>query len=409
MSIGENLRYYRKVKGFTQENLAEGICHTTYISKIENGSISPPKETLKDLCSKLGISLELLIQNEDKQNWLLLNGYLKSIKDSSVNSNRYNDLKNSFKKIENPFLLCHYYTIQLLYCIILKDKSNAESAFKKIRKLDTYVKEEYKYEYFLALGLYEYHYGNLQTSYTYYLQAEQHLDVKELEDPELFYYIALVLSKINNVSLSTMYIYKSLELYNSTMNFNRIIDCNLLLGINLNHMKEYDKSEEYFLKIINLPADNRELQTIKGRAYHNLANIYSKQGNSVKAIEMLHKSILFKEDSEDKSNTFYLLSREYFTINEFDLGEESLSKGFELAKKANNKNYLMKLNVLYYKYFGDSLQYTIILKDAINHFKSIDISYTYKCAESLAEIQASNFHYKEAYETLKATKEMIKS
>lgn len=56
-SLGDTLRELRKQKRLSQEDLAEGICSTVSISRIENGNQIPSQPVLEALLEKLGTGL----------------------------------------------------------------------------------------------------------------------------------------------------------------------------------------------------------------------------------------------------------------------------------------------------------------------------------------------------------------
>ncbi|MDO7905350.1 helix-turn-helix transcriptional regulator [Paenibacillus sp. JX-17] len=67
-SIGENIRFSRLKKGFSQEQLAlnAGV-NTSYIGQIERGEKNPTLKTLDKISSALGITLiDLLSQVDSK-------------------------------------------------------------------------------------------------------------------------------------------------------------------------------------------------------------------------------------------------------------------------------------------------------------------------------------------------------
>lgn len=56
-SLGDTLRELRRQKGFSQEELADGICSPVSISRIENGNQIPSQQVLEALLEKLGTGL----------------------------------------------------------------------------------------------------------------------------------------------------------------------------------------------------------------------------------------------------------------------------------------------------------------------------------------------------------------
>lgn len=65
--IADHLYDLRKEKGFTQEDLAFGICSSGTLSKIENGKRMPTMRTYEALMQRLGESPELFIEFAGKE------------------------------------------------------------------------------------------------------------------------------------------------------------------------------------------------------------------------------------------------------------------------------------------------------------------------------------------------------
>ncbi len=62
--FGQRVRYYRKNRGLSQEQLAE-MCdlHPTYIGQLERGEKNASLETIMRVCSGLSVSPEVLFEN----------------------------------------------------------------------------------------------------------------------------------------------------------------------------------------------------------------------------------------------------------------------------------------------------------------------------------------------------------
>lgn len=61
MSIGEQITHYRKLKGWTQSDLAIKLgVKASHISRWENGKVHPHSATLHTLAEALGVSLDEL-------------------------------------------------------------------------------------------------------------------------------------------------------------------------------------------------------------------------------------------------------------------------------------------------------------------------------------------------------------
>ena len=57
------IRYYRKQRNMTQEELAEGICDTYTLSRYENGTLNPSEENYQRIMNKLEMSEETILFN----------------------------------------------------------------------------------------------------------------------------------------------------------------------------------------------------------------------------------------------------------------------------------------------------------------------------------------------------------
>ena len=56
LKFGSRVRYFRRLRDLTQEQLAEQCdCSTEYISRIERGLVSPSFETIEKICKSLQI------------------------------------------------------------------------------------------------------------------------------------------------------------------------------------------------------------------------------------------------------------------------------------------------------------------------------------------------------------------
>jgi transcriptional regulator with XRE-family HTH domain len=66
MYINSNIAYYRKLRGYTQEQLAEklGVSNKT-ISKWETGKCMPDYSVVKNLCEELEITVAELMDGEE--------------------------------------------------------------------------------------------------------------------------------------------------------------------------------------------------------------------------------------------------------------------------------------------------------------------------------------------------------
>lgn len=79
-NIGENIKYYRQLKGMKQSELAKAVGITaTTLSKLEYGSGSIKLDTLSEIAKVLGVMPERLLFSPDSM--VLNSDVLKKIKE----------------------------------------------------------------------------------------------------------------------------------------------------------------------------------------------------------------------------------------------------------------------------------------------------------------------------------------
>ncbi len=59
--VGKNIKKYRKLRGISQEELADKVkIHYTTLSRIERGESNPPVQTIDKIAKALGVSTKVL-------------------------------------------------------------------------------------------------------------------------------------------------------------------------------------------------------------------------------------------------------------------------------------------------------------------------------------------------------------
>lgn len=66
--LGENIRIFRTIKGYSQEGLANKLGKTqNWLQKIEKGEIDIPLSCLTELSKELGVSVDFIITFDKTQ------------------------------------------------------------------------------------------------------------------------------------------------------------------------------------------------------------------------------------------------------------------------------------------------------------------------------------------------------
>lgn len=143
---GSVIRYYRKQKNMTQEELAEGICDTYTLARYESGGVSPSEENFQKIMNKLGMSEETILfnlQTEDANIAKVRNRLLLLFEKGD-----YQGAENEVKEIisKNQLPLMYVENRQFLYRIrlVVEQRCGKVSLDHYILSLENLLKESFK-------------------------------------------------------------------------------------------------------------------------------------------------------------------------------------------------------------------------------------------------------------------------
>lgn len=404
MGIGKNIKYIRTQKKITQSELAAGICSISYLSKIENELAEPSTEVLEQFCHRLGISVGEIGKQEDtlsliKSEFDILHSIIRD-RDKEKAELKFNEIMSHFPKLIEPEAYLIKALFELRLAIMDRDKLKADTFFIEVASHVNY-QSDWTIKYFYRFcGLYQYLYGSYQDAIEYYLLAERYL---EEDKEEVFYHLALAYYELDQISISTFYINRALDIFTNKQQTELITNCKLLLGINYIKLHEFQKAKNYFNDI--LECTPRANSLLRGKVYHNLGLLYSEEGDPSKAIQYAFESLVTKEDSSMKTTTMHLLATEYYRQGDFELALDWLEKGFENAVENQDQDHRVKFTVL--KYFILKQENEIgfeqyLVNVAIPHFEAKNEKNTVKeYIELLASYYERNRQYKSANELLR--------
>jgi transcriptional regulator with XRE-family HTH domain len=398
--IGQKIYYFRKLNGLTQEQLATGICSVSHLSKIENGHETPSSDILEHLCKRLDISESDINSEEDiKAISLLLDEWYTLIvnrdKEAAIQKRAY--LEEKFSHIQDPNLLLKYRLFTARHKLLLY---NIDESGTLLKGLDPYVKSfdtDLEFYYYLFLGLYTYISGDYVEALECYKIAESAGDSLGMQDPELYYQLALTNSQLQHISHSINYASKALDLFDRYCNYVRSIDCQILLGINNRKIGNYQQTEKYYLNALKVAKmfNNKDLISM---IYHNLGTLYSKD-NPEKGIEYFQSSLKFREphEHEKKARTLYCIAKDFYRLKDLKASHEWLEKGNEIASLGDLVEFKMHFQVLKYQLSNDiTSELEEFLRDeVIPYFEKKKMwNVVAEYAETLASYYSNHFKYK---------------
>ncbi|MBO8155712.1 MAG: helix-turn-helix domain-containing protein [Bacillaceae bacterium] len=418
MEKGKLVKHFRKRKGMTQEELAQGICSISYLSKLENGTIHPTDQTFMELCQRLKIhDYHQILQTHDNEDVIKsqLFQWLHFMEEKDVSNAKQARLKCKAYIDEQNFHPLHriYLFYQLIYFRHLLFSNLRKDASDLLQQLNYYqdlFSREYIYYFKKFSGIYHYKNYEFNTACHYFFQAVPIAeDELTLKDADLYYYLALSLARLNKNHLSIEYAKKALDLFQSNLCYPRMIDTQMLLAINYNLVGD----DQYAIAILEkiLEAEpRRSTQTARAMAYHNLAYTY-KNTNKQKALEYIEQAISLKQDN-DRLNSLYLKSTILFSLNKKPEAHRSIQEGIRLSKKSHDKKYYYKFYVLEQKLkdnmysgeFIETLENFILplFKERGEYAEYLDfLELAGQVCYQLRHYKKASDYFKSAFETLK--------
>ncbi|BCZ47188.1 hypothetical protein psyc5s11_32550 [Clostridium gelidum] len=362
MTQGEKIRKYRmNILGATQDEIAQGVCTTTWLSKIENNKRNPTEslaigiaENFNKIVKKKGINLSLitpdeLMKDEDEQaNHIFINimKELKEIKEIKAFDEKLlkaeeliekykitdNNKMELYKSSADYYYYKHSYTKSDYMCDIgLKISINCQNSFEEVT---FYI---YKSR------------NNIFTDN--YVKALQQLDYAEKLNRD-----------IGNCELSIMIqfykatTYKKLGEYDTALEYFKILkqfkinDCNMLLRVKMNHANclndyhKFDEAEKEYKETLDIAMECDDKDFIS-MIYRNLSELYVNKKNHKSALMYIKESLSYNCCNEDRGEYLYFASKILQNLNkEF---ETYLLEALEICEQRDREKLNLIEKILY--------------------------------------------------------------
>lgn len=342
-NLGSFIRFKRIKKDFTQEGLAHGICSVTYLSKIENEKIIPNQEIIKLLLKRLGIEINDSLKIHDMIN------RVNSLIDEGIQlleEKKFKEVEAIFKEIQKdkemilntPNIIYDYYIFKLRYLVVIDDLDQAKVVIEQLNGIKDLLKPELYCSFLHYAGMYKSKKDKYKEGLQLLQEAEIVMNQIGKPIPSLLYHMALTFSHLQNSVLAIYYTNESLKVYSNQMNYQRIIDCKMIIGINYIRVKRWEEAEKEFNNIMKV-ASAINNKVVMATVYHNLGYLYSKKGNHDAAMRNFQLSLDLKgtKDSSYFTTILYLVTYLY-AIKRLEECQAILEK---VLKEKNLKSYAM--------------------------------------------------------------------
>lgn len=354
---GKIIKFYRKKANLTQEQLGQGICSATHISKIERGLTEYSLEITSLLASRLDIEIEKEIL------------HLTSIKEKLdlwhemiISQNMQGASEVEEELMNNPLIRISdyknlYKLIQIKYYIKLGHLDKVQQQIKLLPKNSESLPDFERNVYKHVLGIYY----AMKSDHLQSIKLLKSINFDSYANPLVYYDLATAYYHNKSSVLAYYYAEKALNLYKKRNNFLGIIDTENLMVIQIesDHLRDFKETVEQY-ENLRMICDLCNAKDKKAKILHNYAYEHLKRGNYLEAEKLYKESMELK----DKNTGYYLLSLEGYVRCGLEgnlLSQEELLghiyEGLKIAKNINDTLYAIILNLHKYTILKREAQY----------------------------------------------------
>jgi HTH-type transcriptional regulator, quorum sensing regulator NprR len=370
MYEGKIIKFYREKAKLTQQQLGNGVCSDTHVSKIERGMTDYSPEITSLLSKRLGINIE-----EEVKRYI----------DTKKLLNRWHDaiIKQRFEEVETikdelekePLIQVTDYQIfyELLMARYHLLHNDLEQADKIIVAIQLKHKDLPTYESNLLKHLFGICYLSKQEMIKA-VNILKTINVEEYKNPEYYLFLATAYLAVNSKVMAYYYAEKSLKFFIKSNNFLKVIDAEMIMLMTRESdgHRDFQKIVEQYKALIQT-CELCHAPDKKAKLLHNLAFEYNSRLEYEDASHLYQQSMMLKE----KKSVVYLNSLEGFIRSCFDgnlLSNNELVKlgheGLSIAKEMNQCFYTISFKLLLYLISHQNTEYfSYLCTDALPYFK----------------------------------------
>ncbi|ART77544.1 helix-turn-helix domain-containing protein [Sutcliffiella horikoshii] len=346
MHEGRIIKYFRKKAKLTQQQLGDGICSDTHVSKIERGMTEYSPEVTFLLSKRLGINIE-----EELSRFHNLKKILARWHDAII-MQRFEAIEIIKEELDNEELIqisehqILYDLLRARYHLLRNNLIEADIITKNIqkahRKLPPYESNLLKH----ILGMYYLANKDMIKA----VNILRSINSDDYNNPEYYLTLSTAYLAVNSKIMAYYYAELSLQFFIKTNNYLRSIDAEMIMLITREGEGQCDfqKIVEQYEALIQT-CDLCHAHDKKAKVLHNLAEEHYCRKDYKASSRLFHKSMLLKE----KKSAEYLISLEAFIRCCFEgsiLSKDKLEKlgneGLVIAREINQGLHTINLQLL---------------------------------------------------------------
>ncbi|MGG0655689.1 tetratricopeptide repeat protein [Rummeliibacillus pycnus] len=402
-NIGYIIKSERLKQQITQKALAQDICSTSYLSKIESGKQIPQDEVKNALIKRLHINLDCYIDVDEEQfmedSYNVMKKVMLKNDPSEIKQTieHYQSMNLEFSKVENFYS----FNLSLFRMLLLSDEplEKIDTLLNAFKTMEENLNDRQMFFYYTNCYLYCHRSKKYKTGLSFLEKAGLLLQkIQLIKDEKAEYYLMLstVYHKLYRTFNAIEYAKQALTLYTELGYHQQIVNCYIRLG--LSHMQNghYNYALEIFDNCYDL-CTKYNLEGNYGLIYQNLGFLYALEGDSRGAISYYRKSLAVKKDPMRILITIHSMVKEYSKLNNSTSVETWCQKGLQLIEDYSieepAKEYIYHFNIYKIIHHLNNFDESLIV-NAIDFFRlTQDFKNVYKYTTLLGNLLCEQNEY----------------
>lgn len=296
IDMGPIVKMYRIKNGFTQEDLSEGICTPSYLSRIENSHVIADVEIYQLLFQRMNIKF-----NEFYEESLNIERELEEIYIHLLGNKEPFDNKD-FKLLTDPAkyffkkdLHIKAKLVFIRYLITSKRYKEAELLINEIEEVLQLAADRNTFIYInVAIPLY-YLLNKQREAILLFHEATKIRDLLSNGTPfevACYYYnVALLFCKEYKYVEAIEYCQKAFNKFSDIYKPSLDFKCHILLGVAKNNLAQYNLAKHHYKVCLNILRNTEKMRSPKNfnMIYSNLGYCYECDGNFKQALDCYTK------------------------------------------------------------------------------------------------------------------------
>lgn len=244
MNVGSIIKYYRTKRGLTQGELAEGICSTSHLSKIETNMYAANEETVNLLLNKLDLQLDD-ITGDLKEIRETLDSFMHAIfmQDRESIEQLYNELTEKEDYILTSEYVNIYHLYKLRYHLFHWNHEGIQESLKLIQKIKNTFDPVEKNILVFFRGFYysmnEKYEEGLKTVHEF---LKNPLPIGGMWVGEASYILSHLYTSLNQNEAALTFSKKAYDIYVTESNFIRQVHSQMILSISYMRLSLYSEA-----------------------------------------------------------------------------------------------------------------------------------------------------------------------